>query len=324
MTLAVLLAGGAASACPAPADAVTRPGPIEGGAACEGRGPARAELEALKAGGWVVADDGARQRLALGLLDCLGHPDPAVRDGIAYAALAHWLRADALDLVTRRTMLVRLQRELVHADFDGIDMSCVGRPAALPGPGFRAPFAALVLSEVARTDRFAPWLDAGQRAELVEVATSYVAAVRDWRGFDETEGWRHGVAHGADLLMQLALNPALEKPQLDAILGAVASQVAPPGHFYVYGESERLARPVLFVLQRGQHDDADWRAWLERVAAPAPMTAWSDAFTSQTGLAKRHDTRAFLLALHVYLATSGDPALAARAAAVADVLRTID
>src|SRR5690606_22331598 len=100
-------------------------------------------------------------------------------------------------------------------------------------------------------------LTPAQRIALVTTATTYVEGVRDWRGFDETDGWRHGVAHGADLLMQLALNPALEKPQLDPILAAVARQVAPAGHFYIYGEPERLARPVVFALQRGLHDDVE-------------------------------------------------------------------
>src|SRR5258705_220852 len=75
--------------------------------------------------------------------------------------------------------------------------------------------------------------------------------VTDRRGFDATQGWRHGVAHGADLLLQLGLNPALSAAQLDAIVQAIASQVAPAGeHFYVYGEPERLARPIAYIAKR--------------------------------------------------------------------------
>jgi hypothetical protein len=49
--------------------------------------------------------------------------------------------------------------------------------------------------------------------------------VSDYRGFDDKEGWRHGVAHGSDWLMQLALNPALDRGQLDQMLAAIATQV---------------------------------------------------------------------------------------------------
>lgn len=48
-------------------------------------------------------------------------------------------------------------------------------------------------------------------------AARNVIAICDYRSFDERDGWRHAVAHAADLLMRLALNPALTGTQLDAV-----------------------------------------------------------------------------------------------------------
>ena len=277
-------------------------------AACPPEGHDADSLQALKAAGFAVEDPA--EGAALGLLDCLADPDPALRDGLAYEALTTWLRSDALDTDTRRALLDTLLPWIA--------------PDAGPGDGFRAPFAALALSEVARTDRIAAWLDPAARDALVEAAAAYVASVDDYRGFDAAEGWRHGVAHGADLLMQLALNPALVDAQKRRLLDAVARQVAPAGeHFYVYGEPERLARPVLFVLGGKAIGLDDWKAWLQGVAAPAPLATWRDAYASQAGLAKRHNTRAFLLALYAGTLGSDDPAMQAYAAAVAEVLRTV-
>lgn len=276
-------------------------------AACPPEGRDRDSLLALKSAGFTVADDGARQALALELVDCLADPDPALRDGVAYEGLAAWLRADALDAGTRAALFERL---LLRID-----------PAARDAEGFAAPFAALVLSEVARTDRIAAWMTPPQRAGLVDAAARYVETVRDYRGFDDAQGWRHGIAHGADLLMQLALNPALEKPQLDRILAAVASQVAPSAHAYTHGESERLVRPVLFVLQRGLHDQAEWSAWVARIASPAPLASWSQAFASEAGLARRHNLRVFLFALHAMLRESEVAALRERAPPVLAALQ---
>ena len=279
-------------------------------AACPPDGHDAGSLAALKAAGFAVEDPAARDALALGLLDCLADPDPVLRDGIAYEALTTWLRGDALDAGTRRTLLESLLPWIA--------------PDAEPGDGFRAPFAALALSEVARTDRIAAWLDPAARDALVEAAAAYVASVDDYRGFDAEQGWRHGVAHGADLLMQLVLNAAVTDTQKRRLLDAVATQVAPAGeHFYVYGEPERLARPVLFVLGAKAVDDDAWKAWLRKIAAPAPMASWRDAYSSQAGLAKRHNTRAFLLALYAGTLGSDDPAMQAYAAAVAEVLRTV-
>jgi hypothetical protein len=253
----------------------------------------RASLDTLKAAKFELADDGQRQALAFSLLACLADPDPELRDGLAFEAYYTWLRGNLLDEATRAELLTRLSAMLEpdQADHDG----------------FRQPFAALVLSEVARTDRIKPWLDPKQRAALVERSARYVASVRDYRGFDPKEGWRHGVAHGADLLLQLALNPAVDRAGLDQLLGAVAAQVAPPGeHSYIDGESERLARPVLFAAQRGLLTPEDWEKWLQKVATPPASLSGDAAFRTRAGLARAHNLQAFLYSLYVNARESGD------------------
>jgi hypothetical protein len=91
----------------------------------------------------------------------------------------------------------------------------------------------------------------------------------------------------------------------------------------VHGEAERLVRPVLFSLQRGLHDEAEWGAWLSKVTAPAPMADWSEAYRSEAGLARRHNARGFLLALYAGLDASGSEALQARVPAVVAALRAV-
>jgi hypothetical protein len=259
---------------------------------CPPAGWDAAKLQALKAGKFAIEDAKQRAALARALLDCLASPDPQLRDGIAFEAWAFWLRGDALDVGTRRLALARLQA--------AID------PARHDDAGFVQPFSALVLSEVARTDRKQAWLTPDERGALVEAAARYVESVRDYRGFATGEGWRHGVAHGADLLMQLALNPALDKAQLDRLLAAVATQVAPAGQAYVFGESERLARPVLWAAARGLHTEAEWTDWLAKVAAP-PEGGWETVFNDAPGLQRRHDVRAFLLGMYVGARDSENP-----------------
>jgi hypothetical protein len=259
-----------------------------------------------RADGFVVDEARQRQAWALDWLTCLASPDPALRDAGAFEALSTWLRGGLLDTATRRTLMDRLLASL--------------RAPAPDARGVRAPFEILVLSEVARTDRIEPWLDAPGRQRLVDAAATYLEGLRDWRGFEPGIGWRHGVAHGADLAMQLALNPALDKAQLDRLLAAVAAQVAPEGAPpYTQGESERLVRPVLFALQRGLHDEAAWAAWLATLAASPAEAA---AEPGPGSLARRHNRRGFLFALYGTLASSGNAALEARAVAVAEALRT--
>ncbi len=156
--------------------------------------------------------------LAAGLPGCVPDPDSVLRDELAFDALSHWMRAGQLAPETIQSFRVALLPML--------------DPSAIDDAGFRPPFAALAPAEVARADRLQPFLSTGQLAGLVREGTGYLASVRDYRGFDAKDGWRHGVAHGADLMFQLALNPAMNRMQIDAILAAVASQViAANAHF---------------------------------------------------------------------------------------------
>jgi hypothetical protein len=240
----------------------------------------------------VVADPAARESLALALLACLGDPDPSLRDGVAFEALSTWMRAGDLSEGTAEAVLDSLLPRIAR-----------GYPDA---QGFERPFSALVLSEVARMDRVSPFLPPERRDALLDRAAEFLRSVDDYRGFDEREGWRHGVAHGADLVMQLSLNPGVDVQALDRLLGALGSQVAPPGeHFYVYGEPERLARAAFWLASRDLVSESDWSTWFAAVTDPAPLPAWDAAFQSQAGLAKRHNTAAFLLALHLMVSEDG-------------------
>lgn len=274
--------------------------------ACPPPGYDKPALQALKKNGFAVADPARRRELAQALVGCLGDPDPELRDGIAFEALSQWMRADAFDAAQMGAL-----RDRLYGLLDGPE-----------GEGYARPFAALVLSEVARTDRIKPWMSAAERAAMVDKAAAYVEGVRDYRGYDDVQGWRHGVAHGADWLMQLALNPALDRAQADRILAAVAAQAVPAsGHAYVFGEPERLARPVLFVAQRGLHSDAEWAAWF---AALVPRIGDAkQAYRNVAWLARRHDLTGLLQNIYLQAGNSQDPKIRTLQPAVLAAIKAI-
>jgi len=232
---------------------------------------------------------GTRDEWALRLIDCIADPDPKLRDGVVFEALSHWLRASALHAETMRTLERRLRTVLKAPDPNG----------------FGRPFAALVLSEVARADRLAPMLDDDARDALVVAAADYLTNVDDYRGFDLLEGWRHGVAHGADLVLQLAPNGALNADQIRTLRDALTHQIAPLGVAYVFGEPDRLARAAFYLHRSNKLDRDDWQPWIETLVDPAPLASWSRVWTDEAGLARRHDVRAFLLAF-LFLANLGE------------------
>jgi len=248
----------------------------------------------MKAANWKLPDDdAARQALALGLLDCLSDPRPLLRDELAFEGLQHGMRTGRLDLATLQALRVRLLALL----------------AAPPdAAGFTQPFAALVLAEVARVDRLQGNLNEAERAELVDAATRWLAGWRDYRAFALPEGWRHGVAHGADLMLQLALNPRLQRAQADALLNALATQVMPPGVVaYQHGEADRLAAPVYYLARSTLLDAGDWQRWFSALAARRERQP-----LSPTTLAQKHNLSAFLHSLYVVVQEAGSAEVKAR------------
>lgn len=241
-----------------------------------------------------LAPPAAVQAAALQLVDCLREADPEQRDGLGFEQLSAWMRADRLEVATLQSLRERLLGLLDAA------------PDAL---GVQQPFAVLTLSEVARVDRLKPFLTPAQRAELVERGSAWLQGWRDYRGFDAREGWRHGVAHAADLLLQLVLNPALTDAQARRILDALGSQVlADSAHSYRFGEGARLARAAQAALARSTLDAARWTAWLDRLLQPLAEAKALDLHA----LTQLHNLREFLWPLYVGINEQPDAALRER------------
>jgi hypothetical protein len=240
------------------------------------------------------------------LVACLASPDPGLRDQFAYTTLANLLREQRPEVSKLRFLSNQLDELLQRPDPVGV----------------ARPFAILALAEIARTDRIEAWMSDGQRQDLVNTATDYLQSVSDYRGFDPQVGWRHGVAHGADLAMQLTLNPALSGTQQLQLLQAIGRQVA-PGHAYHFGEPERLARPVLFIASRDEVEQQDWQAWFEELADPAPLSSWEAIWQDADGLARRHNLRAFALEVYLNATLSEQPGIQGLESRSLEVLRAV-
>ena len=242
------------------------------------------------------------------LVACLGDPDPAVRDDFAFTLWSEGLRGRHLAADQMRHVLAQLSAIVAGPD---------------DAAGFQKPFAALALSEVARADRVAPYLSEAELHALAGSGAAYLRGVTDYRGFVAGEGWRHGVAHGADLLMQLALNPRIARADADLLLAAIAAQVAPAASpSYVHGEARRLARPVLFLAKRSDIDDAAWAAWFQALH-PDDAPRWKAPYASAAGLAAVHNSSAFGDAIYVAASESQDPQVRRLAPLAAGLLKSL-
>lgn len=240
------------------------------------------QLNAWKANAFQAED---ADRSLRNLAACMGESNPFLRDEIGFAGLSAILRRGAGSDAGRKAVIEFFIDRLDAPDPEGV----------------AHPFAILGLAELARVDRMESYLSDAEFEGLVLTAAEYLTDIDDYRAFDDDHGWRHGVAHGADLALQIVLNPRTSTTQMLRLRSAVSIQIAPrAGPAYTHGEPRRLARPVLYMAIEGELGEQDWRDWFASVSDPAPMADWADGYRSSAGLKRIHNLRAF--ALEVYAA----------------------
>ncbi|MFG3001066.1 DUF2785 domain-containing protein [Streptomyces sp. NPDC048340] len=168
----------------------------------------------------------------------LADPDPLIRDGAPYSVLETWIARGTIGAPRR----LELGDEMAERFAD-------------PRVEART-FAPLVLDMlVAAGDFKAGWVNAFER---------WYPAEQDLRGHDETLGWLHAVAHGADLLAGFGRHPEVAPTRMLDL--AAARLTAPTDHVYDQLEDDRLARAIARVLTRTDLSEREAVGWLDTVA----------------------------------------------------------
>jgi hypothetical protein len=76
----------------------------------------------------------------------------------------------------------------------------------------------------------------------------------------------HAVAHGADLIGQLARSRHLSSLEQTALLDVVADRLlAPTSHVWRHGEDDRLAYAVMAIVHRGDVGGNVLEPWVRRI-----------------------------------------------------------
>lgn len=217
----------------------------------------RAFWTSLAAKDFAVPEGESPGALALEVAGLLSSPDPALRDGVGYEALARWVWRDGLvppaDLEKLR---LRLQEALK-----------MGLGATSADSAYGRSFSAIGLSILAAADLKTPWMTQEAFDDLLAAAVAYLLAEKDVRGFDPGGGWVHATAHTADLLKFLARSPRLTPAGQARIVAAVASRLKTAEVVFTWGEDERLAQALLSVARRKDLDPKPFETWFAALAA---------------------------------------------------------
>jgi hypothetical protein len=228
------------------------------------------------------------------LLSLLGSTDAELRDTYAYPILCAWLHRGEYSPDEMRSLVAQLAENLM-AGLGDEETDTV----------FLRTFSVLILAEIVHEDNQRPFLAEAEAHQLFELALAYLAAENDVRGWVPGKGWAHSVAHTGDLLWVLARSRYLGGADLERLLDGIAIKLlASAAHPFLCDEDERLAQPVIAVLQRNLVSSQFVGAWITRLAQPAEQRAWADAFLDGERLVARVNVKQFLRSLYLQLMLS--------------------
>lgn len=196
--------------------------------------------------------------LTVELTEMLGNPDPQVRDGLAFPALATWIGRGVYD-------------DLLPGLGDGM---AVGLAQGLGETGtdsvFIRSFSALVLAECIDRDSRAKLLAPDTVMKWGDQIAVWLLQEKDERGFIPGKGWAHAIAHGADAVAALGRSERLGSAELEVMLEVILERLLiPTQEFWVAGEADRLAQAVIAILRRDIVGLDVLEPWVDRVGAGA-------------------------------------------------------
>ncbi len=246
---------------------------------------------AVMQSGREVPADRSLDELTVELVEMLGHPNPRLREDLAYPLLTTWVTQGVYDDLLSGLgdgIIPGLRYGLGH---DG-DVSVIRRS-----------YSALMLAEIIGRDNNANLMSESTVLDWGDRATSWYVREQDHRGWLPEQGWAHAIAHGADLLAALARSRHFGRLELTVLLDVIADRVlTPTAYIWRHGEDDRLAYAVMTLLHRNALDPKIVEPWLNRLGEGIQPPRTRGHLEAEWPSPAAGNTSSFLRALHLQLA----------------------
>ena len=241
--------------------------------------------------GMHVPADRSLDECTVELVEMLGHPNPRIREDLAYPLLTTWITRGVYD-------------DLLSGLGDGI---APGLRYGLGHDGdtsvMRRSYSALMLAEIIGRDNNEHLMSAASVLDWGDRATAWYVREQDHRGWIPEQGWANAIAHGADLLAALARSRHFGRLELTVLLDVMADRVlTPTAYIWRHGEDDRLAYAVMTLLHRNALDPSIVEPWLARLGDGIRPPRTRGHLEAEWPSPSVRNTSSFLRALHLQLA----------------------
>ncbi|WP_273834311.1 DUF2785 domain-containing protein [Guptibacillus sedimenti] len=191
--------------------------------------------------------------LLIHMLHQIGSTDPVLRDDLIYTTFGKLVIEDFLT----KEQLTYLLNTCLDDEHLFYRIGERGTDSV-----FTRSFSVLVVALILEKDREEGFL----KEDRMEVATAkcfkYLREEQDTRGYVETKGWAHSIAHGADALTEVIRHPVFEIEKIDECLEVIRACLFKKATTYVDDEDERLLFAIEGLLDQGLSEEK-FSKWIE-------------------------------------------------------------
>lgn len=189
----------------------------------------------------------------------IGDPDLKIRDGLVYPVLAHLLHDKHLEA----DKLLNVFGRLLSPVFLFYDMENKDEYSIL-----RRSFSLLqlvILFYVHRRDQIFP---KEVVLEAIKKILEYIETETVLDGYDKTVGWKHSVAHSADVLEQIVRLKEVDETLLETIWNLSQQKFMNSEYPFINDEEERITTALVASLKRELLSEQFVLDWINRMVEP--------------------------------------------------------
>ncbi|MGL6104634.1 DUF2785 domain-containing protein [Romboutsia sp.] len=224
------------------------------------------KLIQIKENNYEINFDDLYYSLALDMLKHIGTTDAILRDDLIYNIFAKWISQNRFSNQQLQTFLE------ICTDNDHL-MKCVGNEN--DDTVFTRTFSALVIALIIYSHNQKSFLPDNMIFQTKDSITEYYTKEIDLRGYIGNKGWAHSVAHGADVIDELAQCKTLSKKDLQELLVILKLKICQGEYVYIDGEPDRISIAVRSIFMRGHIDRDTILEWLESFKNYNSRENWS-------------------------------------------------
>lgn len=211
-------------------------------------------LKQIKTDQFKIKEDYDVDEILLSMVEHLGDTDPELRDLLIYPTFFNWVIKDHILMNSYKQIFdILLEEKHLLYRIEERNSDSV----------FKRTFTSLFFAVLIYKHREKNYLNKKELDTLIEQVIEYTEKEKDYRGYVESKGWAHSVAHVADLIDELALCEETEEEQYKKLLNSVKKMIRINDYVFIDGEDERTTVAASNIIKKSYLDENYICEWIK-------------------------------------------------------------